>query len=364
MPQLTQLTLTQFKNYSSNQFSFQKRIVGITGFNGVGKTNLLDAIHFLCLTKSYFTRTDHAAVKQGQEGFRLEGIFNRSTSQEMVTCVLRENGKKEVTINGIPVLKLSEHIGNYPLIFIAPDDTQLITGESKERRSFLDQLIAQLNPVYLRSLIHYNKLLQQRNALLKEMSEKKATTSTVLEAIDEQLIPAGNFIHEARHKTIHELKPQILLLYGSIAKTLDRPTEDVTIHYKSQLDQYSFENLLSTHLKRDLLLQRTSQGPHKDDILFTMEEQPFKHIASQGQRKSLLFALKLAALHILERKNDSPPLLLLDDLFEKLDEVRVQNLIQLVCQQTVSQVFITDTAANRLESNLERLNLPYQICCL
>lgn len=364
MPQLTQLTLTQFKNYTSRQFSFQERIIGITGYNGVGKTNLLDAIHFLCLTKSYFTRTDQSAIKQGEMGFRLEGIFDRYSTLESVTCILRENGKKEIAVDGIPVFKQANHIGNYPLIFIAPDDTLLITGESKERRSYLDQLIAQLNPDYLRNLIIYNKLLQQRNALLKEMAEKKINNSTVLEAIDQQLVPAGTFLQEARHKTIHDLKPQIGLLYANIAKTLDRPTEEVSIQYKSQLDDCPFDHLLAANIKKDILLQRTSQGVHRDDILFTMQEHNFKTVASQGQRKSLLFALKLAALHILETKNDSPPQLLLDDLFEKLDEVRVQNLIQLVCQQTVSQVFISDTSATRLESNLQRLNLPYQICCV
>lgn len=364
MPQLTQLSLTQFKNYGSSQFSFQKRIVGVTGLNGVGKTNLLDAIHFLCLTKSYFTRSDHAAVKQGEFGFRLEGVFDRFSSAEKVSIILRENGRKEITVNDALIQKQADHIGNYPLIFITPDDSLLITGESKERRSYLDQLIAQLDPVYLRNLLSYNKLLLQRNALLKDMTENKSSDSTVLTAIDQQIIPAGTYLHAGRIKIITDLIPQIILLYNKIAKTIDKPKEEITIQYKSQLELFSFEQLLANNQRKDLLLQRTTQGPHRDDILFNMQDQAFKAIASQGQRKSLLFAVKLAALHILEKKNESPPLLLLDDLFEKLDEVRVQNLIRLVVEQTISQVFITDTSANRLESNLQKLNLPYQICSI
>ncbi|MBM3412545.1 MAG: DNA replication and repair protein RecF [Bacteroidetes bacterium] len=364
MPQLTQLSLTQFKNYASSQFFFDKRIVGITGLNGVGKTNFLDAIHFLCLTKSYFTKTDQAAVRHGEIGFRLEGMFERSSFTEKVSCVLRESGKKEISVNGSSIQKQTDHIGNYPLIFIAPDDTLLITGESKVRRAYLDQLIAQLYPDYLRNLITYNKLLQQRNALLKEMAEKKTNHSTVLAAIDQQTIPAGNYLHKARVKTINDLIPQILRLYNKIAEKPGESTEEISIQFNSQLDHFNFEQLLANNQQRDIFLQRTTQGPHRDDIFIGMHGQAFKVIASQGQRKSLLFALKLAALHILEKKNDSPPLLLLDDLFEKLDEVRVQNLIKLVFEQTVSQVFITDTSANRLASNLQKLNLPYQICCL
>ncbi|MBM3413745.1 MAG: DNA replication/repair protein RecF [Bacteroidetes bacterium] len=364
MPQLTQLALTQFKNYAARQFFFDKRIVGITGLNGVGKTNLLDAIHFLCLTKSYFTKTDQSAVRHGEIGFRLEGIFDRSSFAEKVSCVLRENGRKEISVNGSAIQKQTDHIGNYPLIFIAPDDTLLITGESKVRRSYLDQLIAQLDPDYLRNLMTYNKLLQQRNALLKEMAEQGATHSTVLAVIDQQTIPAGTYLHKARIKTITDLIPQILLLYNKIAEKPDEATEEISIQFNSQLGILDFEQLLANNQHRDILLHRTTQGPHRDDLSFSMQGQAFKTIASQGQRKSLLFALKLAALHVLEKKNDSPPLLLLDDLFEKLDEVRVQNLIKLVFEQTVSQVFITDTSANRLASNLQKLNLPYQVCCV
>jgi DNA replication and repair protein RecF len=364
MPQITQLALTHFKNYAFGQFDFKERIVGITGLNGVGKTNLLDAIHFLCLTKSYFTRNDHASIKQGELGFRLEGTFDRSGEKEVVTCILRENGKKELTINDSLVSKQTNHIGNYPLIFIAPDDTILISGESKERRSYLDQLIAQINPEYLRQLITYNKLLQQRNALLKELAEKRNNHSTVLEVIDQQIIPTGNYLYESRKKIIEDLTPKILSLYKVIATNLEKSSEDIAVQFRSQLDSFPYEKLLTTHLAKDIILQRTTQGPHRDDLLFMMDGQPFKTIASQGQRKSLLFALKLAALHILEKKSETPPLLLLDDLFEKLDEVRVYNLIKLVCQQTVAQVFISDTASARLEANLQKLNLPYQICSI
>lgn len=362
MPHLAQLSLTQFKNYASSQFLFKERIIGITGLNGVGKTNLLDAIHFLCLTKSYFNRVDHASVKQGEKGFRLEGVFERAGRHEVVTCVIRENGKKEISVDQTQLSRKADHIGSYPLIFIAPDDTTLITGESRERRSYLDQLIAQIDSNYLRHLISYNKLIQQRNALLKEMAEKRIGSSTVLEAIDLQLIPVGTYLYELRKKTIEDLTPQILVLHGKIAKSLDKASEEINVQFKSQLDNQSFADILKINLAKDLVMQRTTQGPHRDDILFTMENQTFKTIASQGQRKSLLFSLKLAALHILEHKSESSPLLLLDDLFEKLDDQRVHNLIKLVCQQTVSQVFITDTSVERLESNLKKLNLPYQIC--
>ena len=350
----------QFKNYEQASFRFGERIIGICGSNGVGKTNLLDAIYYLCFTKSYFTRQDQLSVHKGSGGFRIEGHFEKEGQPLDVVCILRETGKKELTVNGEPCLRFSTHIGQLPCVIIAPDDVQIITAGSEERRRFLDALLSQLDPAYLQALIEYNKVLQQRNGYLKSLTDNKIQDKSLLEVYDSQLIRPGTYVFDKRKVFLQELLPLVEQLYHQIAGS----PEPLAFTYDSQLLDTSFPALLHRNREKDRLLQRTNAGVHKDDIDIRFGTQPFKSIASQGQRKSLLFALKLAEYEMLKRYKGFPPLLLLDDVFEKLDAHRMHNLLDKVCVQNEGQIFITDTHEDRIRHELEKLNIPTRIISL
>lgn len=349
--------MVQFKNYPQKAFAFHERIVGISGNNGVGKTNLLDAIYYLCFTKSYFSKSDQQNVKTGAQGFRAEGSFLWDGKEQKVVCVVRESVKKEFSVNGENYEKFSAHIGKFPCVVIAPDDVQIITGGSEERRRFLDALISQLDPTYLQQLIEYNKILQQRNGFLKSYAEKKQTDLSLLDVYDEQILPAAGYIFEQRQVWLKSILPLVNNFYTRIAGT----EEPLIPKYESQLMQCSYGILLKQYREKDLLLQRTLSGIHKDDIDLSLDGQPFKNLASQGQRKSLLFALKLAEYETLREAKGFAPILLLDDVFEKLDEHRMHNLLDWVCVQNQGQVFITDTHGERIREELNKLSVSYQL---
>ena len=298
MLQLQHITLYQFKNYRSSSFDFSERIVGIWGKNGVGKTNLLDAIHYLCFTKSYFIRQDNQNVQHGSEGFRLESRLNLNDKTEKTVCILRETGKKEFSVNDTQYDKFSKHIGRYPCVVIAPDDAELITGDSKERRTFIDALLSQVDEEYLRQLIIYKKVLDQRNSLLKGFAETGKTDVALLEVLDDQLAKAGTYIFEKRKSFMISFLPVVKRLYQDIS----RQPEDVTLFYESELLQATMAELLKINRQKDSYAQRTTSGIHRDDLDMQLGGQPFKNIASQGQRKSLLFALKLAEMEILKKE--------------------------------------------------------------
>jgi DNA replication and repair protein RecF len=357
MLRIHSISAFQFKNYTNRSFDFAERIVGICGNNGVGKTNLLDAIHYLCFTKSYFARTDSNTTQQGKSGFRLEGLFELKGKKEKATCVLRESGKKEFSVNEEQYEKFSQHIGRYPCVVIAPDDAQLITGGSEERRKFMDALLSQIDNIYLQNLIVYTRVLQQRNALLKAFAESGNRNLALLEVLDQQLVQPGNYLFDKRRDFLLSFLPEVKHLCLDIAKQ----QEDLQLVYESDLLSLSFAELLQASRQKDCLLQRTTAGVHRDNIDIILGNQPFRSIASQGQRKSLLFALKLAEMLVLQREKGFPPLLLLDDVFEKLDEDRISNLLQKVCLENEGQVFITDTHADRLQSHLDSLSTPYQL---
>jgi DNA replication and repair protein RecF len=372
MLRLNAISLIQFKNYLKRSVSFSERIIGISGLNGVGKTNLLDAIHYLCFTKSYFTRIDGNNIMQGHNGFRLEGDFDVWSKPEKAVCVLRETGRKEFSINGQSYEKFSQHIGHYPCVIIAPDDIQIITGGSEERRRFIDTLLSQLDSGYLQLLINYNKILQQRNSLLRSLAETGVragrsgysdTNLSVLTVLDEQLVKPGEKIFERRKTFLVSFLPLVKQMYNEIAKQLGLRDshENVNLFYESELLQASLPELLQNNLSKDMATMRTSSGIHRDDLDFNLNDQPFKNIASQGQRKSLLFALKLAEMEILKKEKGFAPMLLLDDVFEKLDEERISNLLKRVCVDNDGQVFITDTNKDRLKEHLEPLGQSYQL---
>jgi DNA replication and repair protein RecF len=354
---LTDISLVQFKNYDQRNFHFDQRIVGICGKNGIGKTNLLDAIYYLSFTKSYFSKSDAQNVCIGRSGFRLQGQFQRESAQEEVTCILRETGKKEFVINGEVYTRFSSHIGKLPLVIIAPDDVQIISGGSEERRRFLDAILSQLDQDYLQQLIRYNKLLQQRNSLLKSFAESRRTDDQLLEVLKEQLKEPGAIIFEKRTQFLNEFLPLVQEFYKKISG------EDyaVDIRYESQLLQCSYDQLFRQFREKDLILQRTNGGIHKDDLDISLNGNAFKTMASQGQRKSMLFALRLAEFEVLKEGKGFTPLLLLDDVFEKLDQGRMQNLLEWVCKDNDGQIFITDTHCDRLEEHLWQLEVTYQL---
>jgi DNA replication and repair protein RecF len=351
------ISLFQFKNYDSQHYQFTKRIVGICGRNGAGKTNLLGAIHYLCFTKSYFSRSDAANVKHGQMGFRLEGHLTLQNKQEKAVCILRETGKKEFLMNDEAYTRFSKHIGRYPCVVIAPDDVELIIGGSEERRRFVDTILSQLDSTYLQALIHYTKILQQRNSFLRSLSDGYQKDFSVLDVLDSQLAREGDTIFRKRALFLAELLPLAQNLYFAISQQ----QEPVSLVYDSEMHQASLSELLQITRQKDMVVQRTSAGVHRDDLLFILGEQAFRSTASQGQRKSLLFALKLAEMEILKREKGFSPLLLLDDVFEKLDEERISNLLSSVCSDDETQIFITDTNCRRLEEGLQRIGQEGQI---
>lgn len=350
--------MVQFKNYRQQSFHFGERVTAICGNNGAGKTNLLDAIHYLCFTRSYFTRTDSGNVLHGCSGFRLEGKLQvPHLQEESVVCVLRETGKKEFMVNEQAYDKFSKHIGRYPCVVIAPDDASLITGNSEERRKFMDALLAQLDPAYLQQLILYTKLLQQRNSLLKSFAEKGIRNDALLEVLEEQMAAPGDEIFRGRQKLMEQLIPRVQSLYQHIAGKPEIPS----IFYESELQGASMKELFKANRQKDYLIQRTASGIHRDELEIRLGERSFKQTASQGQRKSLLFALKLAEMEMLRAEKGFSPLLLLDDVFEKLDEQRIANLLQMVCVENDGQVFITDTDPARLQKQMDRLGVKMEV---
>lgn len=379
MFRLSKITITQFKNYDFDSFSFTERIIGICGLNGRGKTNLLDAIYYLCFTKSYFTKTDGFNIRFNADGFRLEGTapaqpvlaptgkdentrrnsedVQTVLNQDKIICIFRGVGKKELLLNDVPYLKFSEHIGKFPCVMIAPDDIEMIIGGSEERRRFMDTVISQINAAYLQQLIIYNKVLMQRNSLLKKFAEQGKTDWTLLEVLDDQLVQPGNYIFAKRKEFSLQLIPLVQQFYNKIANN----NEVVSLQYESQLNDTEFFSVLNQYRQKDFILQRSNGGIHKDDIGIQLNGQVFKTTASQGQRKSLLFALKLAEFELLKINKGFTPLLLLDDVFEKLDEGRMQNLLNWVCNENNGQVFITDTHKERLELAFGGLQSKYQI---
>ena len=326
----------------------------------MGKTNLLDAIHYLCFTKSYFSRSDAPNVQQGRSGFRIEGRVELNGHTEKVTCILRENGRKEFLVDDQPYDRFSQHIGRYPCVVIAPDDAQLITGGSEERRKFLDSLLSQLDPVYLQQLILYTKVVQQRNSLLKSFAETGVRNTALLDVLDGQLTVPGDFIFRRRKEFLVSFLPAVKHIYIDIA----RRQEDISLVYESQLLDTPLEQLLARSRPKDFLSQRTAAGVHRDDLEITLGAMPFRNIASQGQRKSLLFALKLAEMEVLQREKGFAPLLLLDDVFEKLDSERIGSLLERVCRSNDGQVFITDTSEERLRLKLEEIGVPFAMILL
>ena len=356
---LESLHLLFFKNYDEANLRLSPRINCFVGDNGSGKTNLLDAIHYLSLTKSAFSSLDAQSIKQDAEFFVVKGRFQKVSApddpapgSEVIQVSLRAGQKKAVTHDKQPYERISDHIGRYPAVLISPYDTDLIRQGSEERRKYFDSLISQLDHEYLELLISYNHILRQRNSLLKLAAERHGGYDRdYLLVLDEQLVPAGEKIVAARQQFLLEFTPIFQRHYQQLADS----REVVTLSYKSQFPEADFAKLLRIQERKDLALQRTTIGPHKDDFVFLMDELPVKSYGSQGQQKSYVIALKLAQFETLVARKQHKPLLLLDDIFDRLDEKRITRLLQLVADHTFGQVFLTDTHLDRTDKALASL---------
>ena len=355
---LDSLQLLFFKNYDDAALRLSPGLNCFIGNNGSGKTNLLDAIHYLSLTKSAITASDALCIRQGADFFVVKGVFSGDLAleHETIQVSMRAGQKKTVTHNKQLYERMADHIGRYPAVLISPYDTDIIRQGSEERRKFFDSLMAQLDHAFLELLISYNALLRQRNAVLKQGADRAlhGFDRDYLLALDEQLAPLGQQLTELRQAFLAEYVPIFQQHYQQLADG----REAVTLDYKSQLVGADFAQLLRHNERRDFALQRSTTGPHRDDFVFLMDTMPVKSHASQGQQKSFAIALKLAQFELMAAKTQQKPLLLLDDIFDRLDDKRIARLLELVADETFGQVFLTDTNLERTDKALSRVSIP------
>lgn len=354
---LKKLSLTNFKNYDQAGLEFSPVINCFVGNNGVGKTNILDAIHYLSLSKSFFNNCDTVNIKHNEDFFLVQGLFVRDNEESNILCSFGKQRQKVLRRNGKEYLRLSEHVGRFPVVMISPADSSLILEGSEERRKFLNKIISQYNPGYLDSVLRYNKALQQRNRLLKNFTMSGSFDIEMLSVWDDQLIKYGSVVHKERDSLVNEMVNVFQEYYSFISDQ----AETVRLIYQSQLLKEEFGNLLTEALKRDRLLEYTTVGVHKDDLLLEMNGFPVKLLGSQGQQKSYLVALKLAKFDYIKRKAGLSPILLLDDIFDKFDAIRVEQIIRLVGNHRFGQIFITDTHQSRLQDILKNLDVDFKL---
>lgn len=375
---LEKLILTHFKNYASQSLTFCEGINCFVGLNGMGKTNLLDAIYYLCMCKSYFLSSDTDVIQLTSERdlsgaiepvkradfMRLEGHFQKNKRREKIVAKVQQRKKKMIEKNDVLYAGLSDHIGFLPVVMFAPDDTLLAKEGSEERRRFVDTALSQIDNQYLTNLIYYNKILEQRNALLKKKDENGANvfarneaTEGVLDVYDQQMNDPAQYIFEKRQAFIDIFTP----VFNTIYKKISGEREVVKIIYNSTLVGDSLTNLIKKSREKDRILQRTTVGIHKDDLMFEIDDKPLKRFGSQGQLKSFVISLKLAQYEILRGAKQETPILLLDDIFDKLDDERVGNFLQLIVNQSFGQIFITDTHAGRINDIIKKLHPDFKI---
>lgn len=355
---LKKIHVLHFKNLKQESFEFSSKLNCFVGFNGVGKTNLLDAIHYLAFGKSFFGLNDQQSIKFGEEFLLIEGIFERKKREEFVSCAIKKGGKKVLKRNEKIYQRLTEHVGMYPLVVISPYDRSLINEGSEVRRRFIDNVISQSDKTYLELLVRYHKTLIQRNVLLKQMIRQNIRENhQLLQVYNHQMQETASEIYEKRKKFIRNFTPDFQEHYQRISNK----DEKVSLEYKSTLENRSLYESLEAELQKDLLLGYTSVGIHKDDIELLIKEVPVKRFGSQGQQKSFLIALKLAQFDFMKKQLETLPILLLDDIFDKLDEMRVNQLIDLVNQERFGQIFISDTHAKRMYDIILKMNKLHKI---
>ncbi len=349
---LDNLQIVNFKSWDQGEFNFSPKLNCFVGPNGSGKTNLLDAVHYLSVCKSYFNSIDSQNIKDEKEFFVVEGDFVRNEAVDHIYCGVKRGEKKQFSRNKKTYSRLAEHIGRYPSVIISPYDRDLITEGSEIRRKFMDSVISQSDPIYLDDVVQYNKALQQRNALLKYFAANALFDRASLEVYDRQMMERGLRIHEKRKDFLHDLAPKLTYFYNRIASKSELPE----IKYRSHLNEQNFTALFESYLQQDLRNQYSGAGIHRDDLEFELDGRKVKRFGSQGQQKSFLIALKLAQYEFLHHKQGVKPVLLLDDIFDKLDESRVAELVKLVHDESFGQIFITDTHPERTAALVRALD--------
>lgn len=342
---LERLKLIQFKNYASEELHFSDKLNCFVGKNGMGKTNILDAIYYLCMCKSSVGLNDRNIVQRTQKFFRLEGDFVLQEKTEKIVAKVVPGKQKTFEKMQVAYDRLLEHIGLLPVVMIVPDDTDLAKEGSEVRRRFMDNTLSQSDPQYLESLLIYNRLLKQRNALLKQFAQEKSFNPTLLESYDIQMLDPARYISDKRAEFLEHFSP----VFEAYYKKISNAQELVSCSYSSPLLEQDFQQLLQDSVEKDRILQRTTVGIHKDDLRFFIDDFLLKKFASQGQLKSFVLALKLAQYEFLKQLKQKKPILLLDDIFDKLDRSRVEQLISLLIEGDFGQIFITDTHEKRIE---------------
>ncbi len=354
---LRSLSLTGFKNYSTGELSFSPKINCFTGNNGAGKTNLLDAIYYLSFCKSFLNSVDNLNIKYEEQFFLLQGDYAFEDMQEQIYCMVERGKKKRFKRNKKDYDKLADHIGLIPLVMVSPGDINLIIGGSEERRKFMDGIISQYNREYLFSLQRHNKVLAQRNYMLKEALKGRSLDVDMLAVYDEELAEYADYIHAQRNDFVRKIIPVFQKYFSFISGG----SEEVTLEYKSQLSNENYGELLEQNRGQDRATAYTNIGIHKDDLNLGLADFPIRKVGSQGQQKTFLVSLKLAQFEYIKELCGFKPILLLDDVFDKLDNQRVKQLISLVAEHNFGQIFITDTNPDRLDEVLHQVSESYRL---
>ncbi|MCU0370526.1 MAG: DNA replication/repair protein RecF [Bacteroidales bacterium] len=355
---LQKLSIINFKNYEDSTLQFTEKINCFIGDNGAGKTNLLDAIHYLSFCKSYFNPVDTQNIRHNETFFSIHGSFLKNgDNPDIISCIQKTDQRKIFRINQKEYERLADHIGLFPLVMVSPYDRDLINEGSEVRRRYLDGVISQFDRSYLDDLISYNKALAQRNALLKHFSESRTFNAVALEIWDAQLVDYGQKIHEKRYAFLHNFIP----VFRKYFEFISEGKETVDIKYLSQLFDRKLDELLAVNVEKDRMARYTTQGIHKDDLEFMISGFPLKKFGSQGQQKSFVVAIKLAQFDYTRDIKGFKPILLFDDIFDKLDDKRVHQIIRLVSENSFGQVFITDTQRSRIEKLFEEVAIDHRI---
>lgn len=357
---LKKISLFNYKNFSEATFEFDAKINCFVGKNGIGKTNVLDAIYHLANGKSYFNPLAVQNIKHNEDFFVIDGEFEKNHRAEQIVSSFKKGQKKILKRNGKIYEKFSDHIGFIPLVIISPADNDLIIEGSETRRRFIDSVISQLEPSYLHELIQYQKIIGQRNALLKYFALNHTFDSETLSIYNQQLDGLGKSIFEKRKEFITAFLP----IFNKHHKTITGSEETVQLVYESHLFDNNLLSLLEESLIKDRALQFTSVGIHKDDLAFQINHHPIKKFGSQGQQKSFLIALKLAQFEFVKKQSGEKPILLFDDIFDKLDETRVSKIVEMVNQEEFGQLFISDTHPERTETIVKTTHQSYKIFSL
>lgn len=348
MPILEKIIISDFRNIRLQELEFSPNINCISGNNGEGKTNLLDAVYYLSMTKSAFSSSDRFTFRHGTDEFSVSGTYRMENGlSSRFSLRLTAKGEKKIRRDDKPYNKVSEHVGVLPVVMVSPADISMISESGDERRRFVNAVLSQMDREYMTALQQYNRLLLQRNRMLKEQNPEKA----LLEVFDIRMAALAEPVYQARKRFVEELKPLVSEYYRAVSGG----TEEIGIEYESDLDKASLDMLLESSFEKDRIFRYTTVGVQRDDFIFTMNDHPIRRCGSQGQQKSFLVSLKFAQYEIMKRNYGFAPILLLDDVFDKLDMTRISNLLQMVSGNDFGQIFITDSNKVRMAGIVDGL---------